>query len=126
METDLDRVRTELSEIHERLLAIPADAFDERSRLKDRQNELRKLSHELIEGEPLHNREALKAAYERLREVRDQLLELRLQHSSTSAGDAGIESTFTSAINKAIDAGAGLDDVEARISQILEQMRNSR
>lgn len=126
MESDLDRVRNELSEIHEQLLALPTDAFDERSRLKDRQNELRKLSHELIEGEPLHSRQALSAAYERLHEVRDRLLELHVQHSSTSVGDAGIESTFTNAINKAIDAGAGLDDVEARIKQILEQMRSSR
>ena len=81
MEKDLDRVRSELSEIHEQLLALPADAFDERSKLKDRQNELRKLSHELIEGEPLHSRQALSAAYERLHEVRDRLLELHLQHS---------------------------------------------
>lgn len=65
METDLDRVRTEPSEIHERPLALPADAFDERSKLKDRQNELRKLTHELIEGAPLHSREALRATYER-------------------------------------------------------------
>lgn len=119
-------MRSELSEIHERLLALPADAFDERSKLKDRQNELRRLSHELIEGEPLHSSEALKAAYERLQEVRDRLLELHLQHSSTSAGDAGIESHFTNAINKAIDAGAGLDEVEARLEEILEQMRSSR
>lgn len=126
METDLDRVRSELSDIHDKLLELPADAFDKRSRLKDRQNELRKLSHELIEGEPLHSRQALSAAYERLHEVRDRLLELHVQHSSTSVGDAGIESTFTNAINKAIDAGSGLDDVEARIKQILEQMRSSR
>lgn len=119
-------MRNELSEIHDKLLALPADSFDERSKLKDRQNELRKVSHELIEGEPLHSREALKAAYERLQEVRDRLFELHLQHSSTSAGDAGIESDFTNTINKAIDAGAGLDEVEARLKKILEQMRSSR
>lgn len=65
METDLDGVRTEPSEIHERPLALPAEAFDERSKLKDRQNGLGKLSHELIEGEPLHSREALRATHER-------------------------------------------------------------
>lgn len=65
MKTDLDRVRTEPSEIHERPLALPADAFDERSKMKDRQNELGKLSHELFEGEPRHSREALRATYER-------------------------------------------------------------
>lgn len=122
MERDLEEVKSGLSEIHDQLLALPADAFDERSKLKDRQNELRKLSHELIEGEPLHSRQGLSAAYERLHEVRDRLLELHVQHSLTSVGDAGIESTFTNAI----DVGTRLDDVEAHIKQILEQMRSSR
>lgn len=61
-----------------------------------------------------------------LSEIHKRLLGLHLQHSSTSAGDARIESTFTNTINTAIDAGTGLEDVEARIRQILEQMRSSR
>lgn len=125
MEQNLDQVRTELAEIHDQLLELPADAYDKRSELKDRQNELRQLSRKLIEGEPLHNRQALEAAYGRLEEMRDRLLEQRLSPYSTSVGDAGIDSAFTNAVNKAIDAGAGLDEVEARLKEILDQMRNS-
>lgn len=125
MERDLDSVRRELADIHNQLLALPVDAFDRRAELKERRNELRQLSYELIEGEPLHSRVALKAAYERLQNVRDRLLDLHLTHTSTSAGDAGIDGAFTDAINRAIDAGIGIDEIEARLSEIVTQMRSS-
>jgi putative aminopeptidase FrvX len=125
MEPSLDTVRRELADIHESLLALPPDDFAERSRLKDRQNELRQFSHRLIDGQPLHDRAALQAAYERLQDVRDRLLDLHLVHNSTSAGDAGIEGASTNAVNKAIDAGIGIDEVEARLQEIIKQMRNS-
>jgi hypothetical protein len=126
MERDLDSVRRELADIHDQLLALPVDAFDRRAELKERRNELRQLSYELIEGEPLHSRAALKAAYERLQAVRDRLLDLHLTHTSTSAGDAGIDGAFTDAINRAIDAGIGIDEIEARLKEIVAQMRSSR
>jgi hypothetical protein len=125
MERDLDSVRRELADIHDQLLALPVDAFDRRAELKERRNELRQLSFELIEGEPLHNRAALQAAYERLQTVRDRLLDLHLTHTSTSAGDAGIDGAFTDAINRAIDAGIGIDEIEARLEEIVAQMRSS-
>lgn len=126
MEPSLDDVRTELADIHDQLLALPADDYAERSALKERQNALRQLSHELLEGQPLHSRETLRAAHERLTEVRDRLLDLHLAHTSASAGDAGIEDTFTLAVNKAIDSGLGIDEVEFRLEEILRQMRHSR
>ncbi|HSM44467.1 MAG TPA: hypothetical protein VK969_05565 [Acidimicrobiia bacterium] len=125
MEPTLDNVRRELADIHEELMGLPTDDFAARSALRERQNELRRLSHEMIEGKPLHDREALKAAYKRLQEVRDRLLDLHLTHSSTSVGDAGIDGAFTDVINKAIDAGMGLEDVEARLREIIRQMRSS-
>lgn len=126
MDANLDSVRRELADIHDQLLALPADDFAKRSELKERQKELRQLSHQLIEGEPLHSRAALKAAYERLQQVRDRLLDLHLMHTSTSAGDAGIDGTFTDAVNKAISSGMGIDEVEARLREIIDQMRSSR
>jgi hypothetical protein len=125
MEPSLDAVRQELADIHDRLLSLPVDDYASRSALKDRQNELRQLSHRLIEGEPLHDRRALETAYERLQDVRDRLLDQHLQHSSTSIGDAGIDGAFTAMINKAIDSGIGINEVEARLGKILEQMRSS-
>jgi hypothetical protein len=126
MEPTLEQVRTELAEIHEELIALPPEDFGHRADLRTRQNELRQLSGELIQGEPLHNRKALEAAYTRLQDVRDRLLEHHLSHSSTSVGDAGIDSAFVNAVNKAMDSGLGLDDVEARIGEILAQLRSSR
>lgn len=125
MEPTLDTVRRELADIHDELLGLPTDDFARRSALRERQNELRRLSHEMIDGEPLHDREVLKAAYKRLQEVRDRMLDLHLTHSSTSVGDAGIDGAFTDVINKAIDAGMGIEDVEAQLREIIRQMRSS-
>ena len=126
MEQNLEQVRRELTDIHEELLALPPDDFARRSELKERQNELRQLSHQLLEGEPLHSAEALRAAFNRLQEVRDRLLEKRVSAgAATSIGDAGIDADFTSLLNKAIEAGIGIDEVEARMKEIIEQMRSS-
>lgn len=57
MDKGLDRVRNEPSQIHDQLFSLPADEFDGRARLEDRQNGLRRLSHELIGGEPRYSRE---------------------------------------------------------------------
>lgn len=125
MEPSLDDIRTELASIHDQLLALPANDFGSRSALKERQYELRQLSHKLIDGKPLHDGEALRAAYLRMSDLRDRLLDLHLSHSSQSAGDTGIDDSFTTAVNKAIDSGLGIDEVEARLAEILRQIRSS-
>lgn len=125
MDMTLDQVRHELADIHDELLGLPADAYDRRSHLKDRQNALRQLSAKLVEGETLHDAEILKAAYNRLHKARDHLLDQRMQFISTEAGDAGITGEITTTINKAMDAGLGLDDIEARMKEIIEQLRSS-
>ena len=106
-------------------MTLPADAFDRRSQLKDRQNELRQLSAQLIEGEALHDAATLKAAYERLAAVRDHLLDQKLSPQSTSIGDAGIEGEFVNAVNKAIDHGLGIDEIEKRLAEIIDQMKSA-
>lgn len=125
MQPDLNEVRQELADIHDQLLALAPDDFARRFELKERQAALRRLSYELLEGEPLHDRELLRAEYRRLQQVRDRLLEQHLSHHSASVGDAGVEGAFVTAINKAIDAGIGVDEIERRLKQILEQMRSS-
>lgn len=47
MDANLDSVRRELADIHDQLLALPADDFAKRSELKEPQNELRQLSHQM-------------------------------------------------------------------------------
>jgi hypothetical protein len=41
-------------------------------------------------------------------------------------GDAGIDNMFINAVNSAIEAGAGLDEVERRINKIIVQMKSAR
>lgn len=126
MELTLDQVRKQLADIHEELLTLPADDFDRRAELQEQRNELRQLSHKLIDGQPLHDGASLRAAFQRLEEVRDRLLEKRLSESaSTSVGDAGIDSEFTSLVNRAIESGLGIDEIDARLREIIEQLRSS-
>lgn len=123
MEPTLDQVRQQLADIHDELLTLPADDFSRRTQLRDRQNELRALSHRLVEGKPLHDAEVLKSAYTRLQEVRDNLIEERVGASSTG-GDAALGG-FMVALNRAIDAGVGTAEIEARLKEILEQLRSA-
>ncbi|MDH3189602.1 MAG: hypothetical protein OEM39_03045 [Acidimicrobiia bacterium] len=125
MEPTLDQVRHELASIHDELLELPANDFARRSALKERQNELRQKSRELAEGLPLHDAEALKKAFKRLEEVRDRLLDERLNVSGEGMGDAGIDNVFIGAVNRAIESGLGIDEVEARLAEILRQLKSS-
>jgi len=126
MEPTLDEVREELAAIHDQLLALPVDDFGGRSALKERQQELRQLSHEMAQGLPMHNKEILVAEFKRLHHVRDRLLAERLSVTGEGVGDAGIDNMFITAVNRAIEAGTGLDEVEKRINKILVQMKSAR
>jgi hypothetical protein len=123
MEPTLDQVRMELAEIHEQLLETPRDDFATRADLKERQEALRQKSHELAEGKSMHDAATLKAAFDRLHKERDRLLDKHLAMDSTSVGDAGIDSTFLNAVNKAMDEGQGIDEIEARMKAIVKQLK---
>jgi len=123
MEQTLDQVRQELADIHDKILDLPTDAYDQRSRLKDRQNELRQLSHQMVDDKDLHHAAALKAAYDRLAQVRDHLYDERL--SGSSVGSDAVWGELASSINNAIDAGNGVDEVETRLKEILTQLRST-
>ena len=121
MEPTLDQVRHELAEIHDELLSLPVDAFERRAVLRDRQNELRQLSHSMVDEAELHDAEHLRAAYTRLAEVRDQMLDEQL--SGSSVGDDAVWGELALSVNRAIDAGNEIDDVESRLKEILSQLR---
>jgi hypothetical protein len=123
MEPTLDQVRQELADIPYELLALPTDAFDRRSRLKDRRHELRQLSHRIVDEQELHDAAHLRAAYDRLHSVRDHLLEDRL--AASSMGDDAVWGEFSVVINKAIDARVGANEIERRLKEILRQLDSS-
>ena len=125
MEMNLDQVRQELTDIHDELLSLPQDDFDRRAELQDRKNELRQLSAKLIEGEPLHDAATLRAAFHRLQDVRDKLLAQQVDPGSTGAMDTGFEGEFTAMVNKAMQSGLGVDEIEARMAEIVRQMKSA-
>lgn len=118
----LDDVRNELAAIHEELFDLPADDFTRRVELQDRRNDLRALSRDLAGDLPPAARDALVAEFERLSRARDRILEQRLMHHPESVGDAGLSSTFTHAVNSAIESGLGLDEIQRQIHSILERL----
>ena len=122
MEPTLDQVRHELADIHDRLLELPQDAYAERAELKDRQNELRALSHEMVDSADMHDAAHLKAAYRRLEAVRDHLIDDQI--SGASVGDDAVWGELAMNVNRAIEAGSGVDEVEARLKEILGQLRD--
>jgi len=125
MEPTLDEVRDELAAIHDELLGLPGDDFDRRAQLRDRQIQLRQKSHELAEGMPLHDKEALTAAFDRLAKERDRLLATRLSFVGEGSGDAGIDNVFIGIVNSAIESGVGIDEIEKRLAEIIQQMKNA-
>jgi hypothetical protein len=126
MEQALDQVRQELTDLLMELLALPADDFTQRSELKEERHPLRQRSAELVQDEALHDADTLTAAYQHLQEVRDWQLDLRLKTNSASIGGAGIDSGSTSAINTAMEAGLGTEEIEARHKVIPNQLRTAR
>ena len=123
MEPTLDEVRQELADIHEQLLDLPKDDFEGRAELRSRQHELRQKSHELADGLTTNDAATLKAAFNRLAQVRDHVLDQHLAYDATAAGVGGIEGNFLRLVNDAIDEGMGLDEVESRMQEILKQLR---
>ena len=124
MEQTLDQVRAELAAIHDELLALPRDDFSRRAELQERRNELRQKSRELAEGLPLHDRAALLAAFNRLQELRDRLVEAHLP-GGDAVGVAGLDNGVLSAVNQAISSGVGIDEIELRLAEIVEQLKSS-
>jgi cytochrome c556 len=123
MEPTLDQVRNELVDIHDEFLALPKDDYERRVVLKDRQHELRALSHEMVDSAEMHDAAHLKAEYQRLDALRDRMLDEEL--SGASVGDDAVWGELAMKINRAIDAGSGVEDVEARLQEILAQLKEA-
>ncbi len=126
MEPTLDQVREELAGIHDELIELPTDAFGRRAELKSRQNELRQLSHQLAEGTGMRDPAVLKAAFNRLHQLRDQVLATHLKPQATATGFAGVGTDFNLLVNRAIDEGAGLKEIESQLEETLKQLRSSQ
>jgi hypothetical protein len=125
----LDELRIELAEILNRLNELPADAFKERIRLRDRQAELRAVSHTLAVSQT--SKEDLLEELADLERQREALIDqhLNLAHTggATGAGGggggAGVDIHQALAMNQAIDRSGGRGAIEARIQAIKAEIR---
>jgi hypothetical protein len=124
MEVTLDEVRLELASIHEQLLALAPDAFAARVELRERQNELRALSRDLVAAKEVHEADSLRSAYVRLQEVRDSLIRASHGTRAISAGEA--RDAIADSVMTAIDAGVGRAALETLLEEILEKLRSSQ
>lgn len=114
----LDEIRAELAGIQEQLLALPDDAFGERSRLVERQHELRAEAEGLRDELP-ETRAALVDELERLRARYDEIMRQRLNVAAAGAGDeaqGGVASAQEVAFR--MDEATGRRDLERRIVRL--------
>jgi hypothetical protein len=122
-------LRRELSEIQRQLYELPADAFQKRVELRDRQTELRALAG------PLRMRtvstDELLASLAGLERRRDALFGDHLDMAHTGGatgaggggGGAGIDLEQVMKINEAIDRSSGRDALEKKIQELKAEIR---
>ena len=119
----LDDLLAELAEVQERLLELPADAFEERVELRERRDDLQaeagRFAHDWDRDRPT---EDLLAELEALRARLGQLDSRRMnvaaqQGGGTQAGGGG-DGWGAVQLNLAVDAASGVGEVHARIGRI--------
>jgi hypothetical protein len=125
----LDELRIELAEILNRLNELPADAFKERIRLRDRQAELRALSRTLAVSQTSQEDllEELADLERQRKALIDQHLNLAHTGGATGAGGggggAGVDIHQALEMNRAIDRSGSRGAIEARIQAIKAEVR---
>lgn len=116
---DVEAVRRELVEIMDRLAALPADAYDERSRLRDRREALRARAAGLaVPDETDRDRMLERVAF--LERRRDEILERTVSRSAgaqTGMG-GGIDPEYVHRLNRDIKDGGGLAEVDAELRRL--------
>jgi hypothetical protein len=116
-----DSVLRELTELTERLAAVPYDDYEERARLLARQTELREKAASLW-GSAGRDREEVETELHRLEAIRDDLVEHgHINPAAYAGGGAGGGFAFTSdawKLNRQIDAAHDRDALEKRIAYL--------
>lgn len=121
---ELDEVVAELSDVQDRLLALPGDAFAERFPLLKRRDELRAKAADL-RGDWDADRSSedlireLRALREQRADVEKQRINLVSQAGGGGApGEGGMAGLGGVEINAAISSAQGLGSIQARIERI--------
>jgi len=127
--SDIDAILRELAEIDEKLETLPADAFNERITLHDRQTELRaevaRLSAEIPADRPTADIEAELASLEnRLAEIKGERIDVVEQSGGGDAAGAGAEGLGATGINWQIEQAEGAPAIRDRIKVLKDALRN--
>lgn len=122
--TDLDRVTQELAETQDALLALPDDAFADRYELLKRRDALRDQAavfhQDRDAGRPLVD---LRSELEALRARRESILSASTGFATSKGGNnAGPAAGAWVKLGVAARAGAGLDAIIVRVSELEDEI----
>jgi len=120
-EADLDQVLGELSEVQDRLIALPDDAFAERYELRCRQDELRDQMASLrIDFDAERSTENLLSELSGLRSRLATIEGQRIDMVSQAGGSGGVTGAMTpeEGLNRKMDEAAGAGEIRSRIGRI--------
>ena len=120
---DITQLLAELADVHDRLIALPSDAFAERHELRTRQDELREeaagFQQHRDEGRSRSELEAELAALRgQLEGIRRQRIDPVRQAGGGPGGGGEMGNLGALAINQSIEQAQGGPGIQARIAQI--------
>ena len=120
-EADLDQVLRELSEVQDRLIALPDDAFAERYELRCRQDELRdQMASFRVDFDARRSTEELLTELSGLRSRMATIEGQRIDMVSQAGGSGGMTGAMTpeEGLNRKMDEAAGAGEIQSRIGRI--------
>jgi len=116
-EADLDQVLRELSDVQDRLIAAPDDAFAERYELRCRQDKLRgQVASLRIDFDADRSTEDLLSELSGLRSRLSTIEGQRIDMVSQAGGSGAI--THEEGLNSKMDEAAGAGEIKSRIGRI--------
>ncbi len=120
-EADLDLILRELSEVQDRLIALPEDAFAERYELRCHQDELRdQMASFRVDFDAERSTDDLLAELSGLRSRLTAIEGQRIDMVSQAGGSGGMTGAMTpeEGLNRKMDEAAGAGEIRSRIGRI--------
>lgn len=120
-DADLDRALQELSDVQDRLNALPTDAFAERYELRCRQDELRdQMASFRVDFDAERSTEDLLTELAGLRSRMAAIEGQRIDMVSQAGGSGGMTGAMTpeEGLNRKMDEAAGAGEIQTRIGHI--------